>query len=152
MPLHRIFVPTGLYTPADKAAMAQAITDVYTAIPAFYVVVLFIDLEPSNFFVGGKTTECMVRISVEHLARNFANDTLKRRFMDRYETALAPFTKARGVDWEVQITDCDRLLWNINGMAPPGENTEEERVWKRENRAVPPEEMDALKVKTHGQL
>jgi hypothetical protein len=92
--------------------------------------------------------------------------------MDRYETALAPFTKARGVDWEVQITDCDvglnsfhfpffnnysilikkRLLWNINGMAPPGENTEEERVWKRENRAVPPEEMDALKAKTHGQL
>jgi hypothetical protein len=45
-----------------------------------------------------------------------------------------------------------RLLWNINGMAPPGENTEEERVWKRENRAVPPEEMDALKAKTHGQL
>lgn len=72
MPLHRIFVPTGLYTPADKAAMAQAITDVYTAIPPFYVVVLFIDLEPSNFFVGGKTTERMVRISVEHLARNFA--------------------------------------------------------------------------------
>lgn len=27
--------------------------------------------------------------------------------MDRYETALVPFTKARGVDWEVQITDCD---------------------------------------------
>ncbi|KAJ7830485.1 putative oxalocrotonate tautomerase [Mycena leptocephala] len=98
MPLHRIFVPTGLYTPADKVAMAQAITDVYTAIPAFYVVVLFIDLEPSNFFVGGKTTERIVRISVEHLARNFADDTLKRRFMDRYETALAPFTKARSVD------------------------------------------------------
>ncbi|KAJ7844057.1 putative oxalocrotonate tautomerase [Mycena leptocephala] len=107
MRLHRIFVPTGLYTPADKAAMAQAITDVYTSIPPFYVVVLFIDLQPSNFFVGGKTTEHMVRISVEHLARHFADDALKRRFMERYETALAPFTKARGVDWEVQITDCD---------------------------------------------
>jgi phenylpyruvate tautomerase PptA (4-oxalocrotonate tautomerase family) len=71
MPLHRIFVPTGLYTPEDKAALAQAITDVYAGLPPFYVVVLFIDLEPSSFFVGGKTTERMVRISVEHIARNF---------------------------------------------------------------------------------
>jgi phenylpyruvate tautomerase PptA (4-oxalocrotonate tautomerase family) len=73
MPLHRIFVPTGLYTPSDKAALAQAITDVYAAVglPPFYVVVLFIDLEPGNFFVGGKATERMVRISVEHIARNF---------------------------------------------------------------------------------
>jgi hypothetical protein len=27
--------------------------------------------------------------------------------MDRYETALEPFTKARGIDWEIQIVDCD---------------------------------------------
>jgi phenylpyruvate tautomerase PptA (4-oxalocrotonate tautomerase family) len=72
MPLHRIFVPTGLYTLADKAAFAQAITDVYAVLPPFYVVVLFIDLEPSNFFVGGKSTDRMVRINVEHVARNFA--------------------------------------------------------------------------------
>ncbi|KAF7368650.1 Tautomerase-3 domain-containing protein [Mycena venus] len=65
--------------------------------------------------------------------------------MDRYEPALAPFTKARGIDWEVQITDCERLLWNMNGMAPPLENTEEEKIWKQENRAVPPEEMEVLK-------
>ncbi|KAJ7333245.1 putative oxalocrotonate tautomerase [Mycena albidolilacea] len=147
MPLHRIFVPTGLYTPEDKAALAQAITDVYASLPPFYVVVLFIDLESSSFFVGGKTTERMVRISVEHIARNFKDDALKRKFMDRYETALAPFTKARGLDWEVQITDCDRLLWNMNGMAPPDENSEEERIWKRENRAVPPEEIQELKAR-----
>ncbi|KAJ7249767.1 putative oxalocrotonate tautomerase [Mycena haematopus] len=113
MPLHRIFVPKGLYTPSDKAALAQAITAVYVSLPAFYVVVLFIDLESSDFFVGGKVTERMVRISVEHLARNFKDDALKRSFMDRYETALAPFTKARGVDWEVQITDCDVRIFNL---------------------------------------
>ncbi|KAJ7333247.1 putative oxalocrotonate tautomerase [Mycena albidolilacea] len=150
MPLHRIFVPTGLYTPSDKAALAQAITDVYAAVglPPFYVVVLFIDLEPGNFFVGGKATERMVRISVEHIARNFKDDTLKRNFMDRYETALAPFTKVRGLDWEVQVTDCDRLLWNLNGMAPPEENSEEGKMWKQENRAVSPEEMEALKARS----
>ncbi|KAF7337363.1 Tautomerase-3 domain-containing protein [Mycena sanguinolenta] len=147
MPLHRIFAPKGLYTPSDKAALAQAITAVYASLPAFYVVVLFVELESDDFFVGGKATKRMVRISVEHLARNFSDDALKRRFMDRYETALAPFTKARGIDWEVQITDCDRLLWNINGMAPPQENSEEEKIWKQENRAVTPEEIQVLKRK-----
>ncbi|KAJ7800770.1 putative oxalocrotonate tautomerase [Mycena olivaceomarginata] len=149
MPLHRIFVPTGLYSPEDKAALAQAITDLYTAfgLPPFYVVVLFIDLEPTSFFVGGKTTARMVRISVEHLARNFDDDSIKRKFMDRYEAVLAPFTKARGLDWEVQVTDCDRLLWNLNGMAPPEETSEEGNIWKQENRAVSPEEMEALKAR-----
>ncbi|KAJ6464866.1 putative oxalocrotonate tautomerase [Mycena sanguinolenta] len=107
MPFHRFFVPKGLYTPADKAALAQAITAVYDFLPKFYVVVLFIELESKDFFVGGKATERMVRISVEHLARGFSDDEAKRRFMDRYETAIAPFTKARGIDWEVQITKCD---------------------------------------------
>ncbi|KAJ7915090.1 putative oxalocrotonate tautomerase, partial [Mycena leptocephala] len=90
--------------PADKAALAEAITQVYASLPPFYVIVLFIDLEPGNCFVGGKATERMVRIGVEYIARNFTDNARKRLFMDRYETALAPFTKARGIDWEVQIT------------------------------------------------
>ncbi|KAF7368652.1 Tautomerase-3 domain-containing protein [Mycena venus] len=151
MPLHRIFIPKGLYNPADKSALSQAITELYAVkMPAFYVVVLFIELGPEDYFVGGKSTQRMVRISVEHLARNFKDDALKRAFMDRYEAALAPFTKARGIDWEVQVTDCDRMLWNLNGIAPPLENTEEEKIWKQENRVVTPEEMEALK--TRGQL
>ena len=27
--------------------------------------------------------------------------------MDRYEKALEPFTKGRGVDWEIQVEVCD---------------------------------------------
>jgi hypothetical protein len=30
-------------------------------------------------------------------------------------------------------------------MAPPLANSEEEKIWKRENRAVTPEEMEVLK-------
>ncbi|KAF8133470.1 putative oxalocrotonate tautomerase enzyme-domain-containing protein, partial [Mycena galopus ATCC 62051] len=154
--LHRIFVPAGLYTPADKAALAQATTDVYHFPPPFYIVVLFIDIEPSNFFVGEQATDRMVRISVEHIARNFSqnSDALKRHFMDRYKTALAPCNKARGIDWEVQVTDCDvglnsfrvfvleQLFTFDNAIALEHErhgssrgNTEEERIWKRQNRA-----------------
>ncbi|KAJ7473714.1 putative oxalocrotonate tautomerase, partial [Mycena galericulata] len=79
---------------------------VYAFLPPFYVIVLFI-LDAGTIFVGGKAAERMVRISVEHVARNFADDSSKRRFVDRYEKALEPLTKARGTDWEVQIVDCD---------------------------------------------
>ncbi|KAJ7474878.1 putative oxalocrotonate tautomerase [Mycena latifolia] len=148
MPLHRLFAPKGLYSPKDKEAIAQAITNVYTGppafLPAFYVVVLFIDLDAGDFFVGGKSTDKFLRIGVEHIARNFTDNSQKREFMDRYERALAPFTKGRGIDWEVQVVDEDRLLWNENGMAPPEANTEEEKIWKRENRAASPEEIKSF--------
>ncbi|KAJ7646005.1 putative oxalocrotonate tautomerase [Mycena polygramma] len=147
MPLHRFFVPKGLYTPADKAALSLAITTIYTGVslPAFYVVVLFIELEPGNIFVGGNATDRMVRIGIEHLARHFVNETHKHRFMNMYETAIAPFTKARRMDWEVQVSDCDRSVWNINGMAPPEANTEGEEIWRRENRAVTLKEIEAMR-------
>ncbi|KAJ6531416.1 putative oxalocrotonate tautomerase [Mycena vulgaris] len=152
MPLHRLFVPKGLYTSEDKEAIGQAITKIYTgppvSLPAFYVVVIFIELEAGNLIVGGKVTERMLRIGVEHIARSFAdNAAAKRGFMDRYEQALEPFTKGRGIDWEVQVADADRLLWNMNGMAPPEPNSEEEKIWKSENRAVPPKEIESFKSK-----
>ncbi|KAJ6551920.1 putative oxalocrotonate tautomerase [Mycena capillaripes] len=146
MPLHRFFTPKGMYTSEDKAAISAAVTGVYTTLPKFYVVVLFIELDPESFFVGGKSADKFLRIAAEHYARNFSDDKHKRDFMDRYEKALEPFTKGRGIDWEVQVTDADRTLWNENGMAPPLPDTEEENIWKRENRAVTPEEMEVLKM------
>lgn len=48
MPLHRIFANPGTFSVEDKAAIAERITAYYTAppanLPAFYVVVLFIDV------------------------------------------------------------------------------------------------------------
>ncbi|KAJ7606639.1 putative oxalocrotonate tautomerase [Roridomyces roridus] len=151
MPLHRIFVPKGLYSPEDKTALSAAITSLYTSppvsLPAFYVVVLFIEIEPGNMIVGGDMSRRMVRIAVEHVARNFLSDARKRVFMSRYANALKPFTNDRGIDWEVQVADYDRLLWNLNGMHPPESHTEEERIWKKENRAVSAEEMKKMKAR-----
>ncbi|KAJ6590855.1 putative oxalocrotonate tautomerase [Mycena sp. CBHHK59/15] len=107
MPLHRFFVPKGMYSQEDKAAIAAAVTAVYSMLPPFYVVILFIDIDPANFFVGGKSTGNFLRIAVEHIARQFTDDKAKRNFMDRYEKVLEPFTRGRGIDWEVQISDVD---------------------------------------------
>ncbi|KAJ7143841.1 hypothetical protein C8R44DRAFT_864863 [Mycena epipterygia] len=62
--------PKGMYSPEDKAGIAAA-----------------------SLFVGGKRNDKFLRITAEHIARNFSDDIQKRAFMDRYEQALAPFTK-----------------------------------------------------------
>ena len=72
MPLHRLYVPHALYSAEDKSAIAEAITKVYAAIPAFYVVVLFISVDKEDYYVGGKRDDNFVRISVEHFARQFS--------------------------------------------------------------------------------
>lgn len=76
MPLHRFYAPPNLYSAEDKAKLAEAITDIYTKripapLPAFYVVILFIDVKQEDYFVGGKPTKDFVRVVVHHLARQF---------------------------------------------------------------------------------
>ncbi|KAJ7599298.1 putative oxalocrotonate tautomerase [Mycena floridula] len=137
MPLHRLYVPPTLYTDTEKAALAEAITKLYSRIPPFYVVVLFIEVPEQNYFVSGKPTKNFVRFVVHHMARQFDGDVQKRNFMDRYEAALEPFTKGKNVDWEVQVADMDPVLWNENGIRPPPPNSEAEDTWKALNRPVP---------------
>ena len=124
MPLHRFYVPPGLYTAEDKAKLSEAITAVYASIPRFYVVVVFIEVDKDSYYVGGKPTDNFVRVVIHHLARQFPkyvtisakeirhlqrlrSDQRKKQFMDTYEKAIEPFTKERGVDWEVEISDED---------------------------------------------
>ncbi|KAJ7586913.1 putative oxalocrotonate tautomerase [Mycena floridula] len=60
MPLHRIYVPPSLYSEAEKGALAGAITKIYSTMPSFYVVVIFIDVPKNNYFVGGQKTDNFV--------------------------------------------------------------------------------------------
>lgn len=76
MPLHRLFVPPNFYSDADKEAIADAITKCYPMLPPFYVVVLFIDVEKKNYFVGGEHRVDFVRFCIEHIARQFTKYVL----------------------------------------------------------------------------
>ncbi|KAG9075966.1 hypothetical protein FRC06_009786 [Ceratobasidium sp. 370] len=137
MPMHRIYSVPGLYSPSEKAAMAKAITSLYTStLPAFYVVVLFIDVAKDSYFIGGELNHKFVRFNVQHLARHFTNER-KIGFMQAYSQAVKPFTADKGLDWEVNIDEADPLTWHENGMSPPAPNSPGEAIWKQENRAVP---------------
>jgi phenylpyruvate tautomerase PptA (4-oxalocrotonate tautomerase family) len=88
MPLHRLYVPPNLYSAEDKAAIAEAITEVYARLPAFYVVVLFIDISKESYFVGGKRNERFVRIAVQHIARQFPECVLSIYWIEMSEFKL----------------------------------------------------------------
>ncbi|KAK0190635.1 tautomerase enzyme family protein [Armillaria mellea] len=139
MPFHRFYVPHGLYSPCDKQSIAEAVTDVYVkaGLPRFYVVVNFIEVSEENFYVSGKSSTDFVRISIHHIARQLPSRERKRDFMQRYEKAIEPFTKGRGIRWEIQIAEMDRDLWNENGINPPLGGSDGEILWRKLDRAIP---------------
>lgn len=75
MPLHRIYAAKGIFSPAEKEAISQAITKVYSSLPPFYVVVVFIDVQEDSMYVGGKSNARFVRIVTQHLARAVSETT-----------------------------------------------------------------------------
>jgi phenylpyruvate tautomerase PptA (4-oxalocrotonate tautomerase family) len=86
MPLWTIYHPPSTFTsPTTKAALARAITSIYTAVPlpAFYVNVLFQPIDSESFYVGGVarpsssnddvespgSTVPLIRITIQNIAR-----------------------------------------------------------------------------------
>ncbi|KAG8720008.1 hypothetical protein FRC09_010259 [Ceratobasidium sp. 395] len=137
MPMHRIYTVSGLYTSDEKAALAKSITALYTStLPAFYVVVLFIDVAKDSYFIGGEPNDKFVRFNIQHLARHFT-DERKIGFMKAYDQAVKSFTADKGLDWEVNIDEADPIAWHENGLSPPAPKSEGEDTWKQLNKAVP---------------
>lgn len=86
--------------------MSKAITSLYDQyLPAFYVVVAFIDLPADSFFNGGEPNPKFARINVQHIAHHFTDRDQKLGFMKLYEDTIKPVTVDKGLDWEV-ITTC----------------------------------------------
>src|ERR1700733_12454041 len=57
MPTYTITTATNRLTPRQKTRIAQDITRIHNSItgaPAFFVQVLFADVDPANQFIGGK--------------------------------------------------------------------------------------------------
>lgn len=138
MPLWTIYHPADAFSDADKAELAEKITDIYgTVMPRFYVGIVFQAIEARNFYVGGKPAERFVRMVMEHIARSFPNIESSRRFIDRVNAILKPYLADKGYDWEFHIDETPIDYWSINGHYPPKPDTEDERRWRAENRPSP---------------
>ncbi|OCK81922.1 hypothetical protein K432DRAFT_380871 [Lepidopterella palustris CBS 459.81] len=155
MPLWLIYHPPTTFTsPTSKSALADSITKIYSPhLPAFYVNVLFIPIEPCSFYVGGiarpsssTTTNSsqpgadpatpFIRVHISNIARTLPSLEAKKRFLARVDQALKPYVEDMGYDWEYHVDETDRDLWKIQGLVPPPAGSDEEAMWKRENKAV----------------
>ncbi|EME38372.1 hypothetical protein DOTSEDRAFT_181504 [Dothistroma septosporum NZE10] len=158
MPHWIVFHPPGTFEDeATKGALAKTITSYYTrdgvGMPAFYVVVNFIKTDPSDQWLGGelatsRSSKPFIRIRVTHIHINVADDPkIHAAMVGRLSELLKPHTLDKGYDLEYEIAESKRSLWHINGMNPPEFKSEDEKVWRAENRAVPPEEMEEARRK-----
>ncbi|EHA19910.1 hypothetical protein ASPNIDRAFT_179925, partial [Aspergillus niger ATCC 1015] len=145
MPLWQIYhPPTTFSTPESKQSFAEDITKFYTdlGLPAFYVVVNFIQTHPDNVYVGGTTKhptddKPFVRIVITHIALHVPDsDAAYSSTTTRLGQVMKPHLLDKGYDFEYHVDETDRRLWKINGLVPPPFKSEEEKVWVRENRAV----------------
>lgn len=164
MPLWRIYTPLNLLTPSQKSSLAQAITANYTRVPlpAFYVTILFIPLQPSDIFVSGlpldhpssNTPPNFLRISVEHVARHAPTLEIRKGMMERINKIVADPLKiieaeiGQEIRWEITISETPRELWRFNGLVPPEAQSEGEALWIREDRPV---DYFAQEVRTSGE-
>lgn len=157
MPLWQIYHPPNTFTTdAAKSALTASITAHYTRInlPAFYVVVTFhLMTDPTtSMWVGGQkvsdinndndndttTTKPFIRITISHIAVTLPNDDAAyNRSADGITALLKPHVADLGYAYEFHVEETERRLWRVQGLRPPPWGSEAERVWARENRAVP---------------
>lgn len=138
MPLWTIYHSQDTYTDLEKQELSAQLVKLYPVLPKFYVSIVFHALSSQNFFIGGKPAEKFVRVSVDHIARQFEGDeVLKRKWLRMVTSTLKPFTVDRGLDWELHVDETPFDLWLIQGMRPPLPGSKGESCWIEHNRPVP---------------
>jgi len=75
MPLWRIFSHPSTFTLEQRAGIAKAVTAQYVArgLPAFYVNVIFVDVDETAVWVGGEPKKNFVRVVIEQIARTMSS-------------------------------------------------------------------------------
>ncbi|GAB3895813.1 tautomerase family protein [Microbispora bryophytorum] len=140
MPLWTIHHTPGIFTDKEKHQLASRIADHYEQIglPRFYVVTLFHQTRPEDFYVGGEPTAAGVRIAIDHIARSNPDRESRRRTAHWIKSMLQPFLEGHAaLHWEFHVDETSEDLWMINGIAPPPAGSDAEKHWAASNSASP---------------
>ncbi|MGA0603193.1 tautomerase family protein [Caulobacter sp. KR2-114] len=136
MPLWKIYHPVDAFSAQDKRAMAERITSIYAQLPKFYVGVVFQEVSTDNFYIGGEPADDFVRIWVDHIARQFSEESMKGKFLKAVSRLLSPYLGERDLRWEMHVDETPFSLWSIEGLRPPLPDSVAEVRWKTDNRAT----------------
>ncbi|CZT52483.1 uncharacterized protein RSE6_13824 [Rhynchosporium secalis] len=140
MPILKFYTNPGQLTSEEKQELAITLTSIYARImPAFFVNIMFHELAPENFFVGGKPTNgTFVRFAAEHIAVNW-NDDLERanQYLNFVGDLFTNNFEQRGWTWEFSVTESRRELWRVQSLVPPPVGSEEMKTWDEAGKGVP---------------
>jgi len=140
MPLWTIHHTPGIFSEEEKHQLASRITDHYERIglPRFYVVTIFNETRPGDFYVGGEPTPVGVRILIDHIARQSTDKESREQITRWIKRILHPYMeKHEGLHWEFHADETSEDLWMINGLVPPPARSEAEQAWALANAASP---------------
>lgn len=140
MPLWTIHHTPGIFSDDEKGRLAARIADHYekVGLPRFYVITLFQETRPEDFYVGGEPTPAGVRIVIDHIARHNPDQESRRRTAQWVKSILHPhLTKRTDLHWEFHVDETSADLWMINGQVPPPGGSEAEKLWAEKNSALP---------------
>ena len=140
MPLWTIHHTPGIFSEEEKHQLASRITDHYERIglPRFYVVTIFNETRPGDFYVGGEPTPVGVRILIDHIARQSTDKESREQITRWIKHILHPYMeKHEGLHWEFHADETSEDLWMINGLVPPPARSEAEQAWALANAASP---------------
>ncbi|KAE8309936.1 hypothetical protein BDV41DRAFT_546450 [Aspergillus transmontanensis] len=76
MPIWSFKSSRGALSEQDKTDLVKDITRLYTKVdlPAFFVNVQFVEMGPTEMFVGGESRSNFVNLSIVHIARTFKTE------------------------------------------------------------------------------
>lgn len=156
MPLWQLYGPVNAWTPEEKAELAEKITDIYSSelaekhfgfqLPRFYTSVMFHELDPDSFFIGGQPRDQFVQIKVAHVARNnegtadhkgVSVEQILTSYLQMVNDVVVPYVTRHGYEWEFHVENGPFETWVIDGMTPPPPWSEDERRWFKENKSSP---------------
>jgi phenylpyruvate tautomerase PptA (4-oxalocrotonate tautomerase family) len=139
MPLWNVYHPVGAYSEEEKRDFAERVSSDYEAggLPRFYVVILFLEVDRGSFYVGGEPVDDVVRVFIDHIARHAEDPARRESVRNRISRLIQALATGKGLRWEFHVDETPRDLWMINGLVPPPTGSDAERLWARENRAIP---------------
>lgn len=140
MPLWTVHHTPGIFTDEEKHELAAHIADHYekVGLPRFYVVTVFRESRPEDFYVGGEPTMAGIRITIDHIARRAADRESRRRNAQWIKGMLQPqLERKAGLHWEFHVDETSDDLWMINGITPPPAGSDAEKLWAENNSASP---------------
>src|SRR4029079_14331346 len=140
MPLWTIHHTPGIFSDQDKHQLAARITDHYERIglPRFYVVTIFNETRPGDFYVGGEPTPGGGRLLIYHIDRHSIDKESREQITRWIKHILHPYMeKHEGLHWEFHADETSEDLRMINGLVPPQCRSEVVKGWATATVASP---------------